>query len=62
MQHAELRATWYEATVQLLRLTECKSHLFESLLLLAALLSDEGGEDIGVPGENPWRRASENAT
>ena len=23
---------------------------------------DEGGEKTGVPGENPWRRASENAT
>ena len=22
----------------------------------------EGGEETGVPGENPWRRASENAT
>ena len=25
-------------------------------------LTDEGGEETGVPGENPWRRASENAT
>ena len=24
--------------------------------------TDEGGEETGVPGENPWRRASENAT
>ena len=23
-------------------------------------LTDEGGEETGVPGENPWRRASEN--
>ena len=23
---------------------------------------DEGGEETGVPGENPWQRASENAT
>ena len=25
-------------------------------------LTDEGGEETGVPGENPGRRASENAT
>ena len=25
-------------------------------------LTNEGGEETGVPGENPWRRASENAT
>ena len=25
-------------------------------------LTDEGGEETGVPRENPWRRASENAT
>ena len=28
-----LRATWYEGTAQLLRLTELKSHLFELILL-----------------------------
>ena len=33
-----------------------------SFILLAELLTDEGGEETGVPGENPWRRASENAT
>ena len=31
-------------------------------VLLAEPLTDEGGEEIGVPGENPRRRASENAT
>ena len=30
--------------------------------LLAEPLTDEGEEETGVPGENPWRRASENAT
>ena len=29
---------------------------------MAEPLTDEGGEQTGVPGENPWRRASENAT
>ena len=24
-------------------------------------LTDEGGEETGAPGENPWRQASENA-
>ena len=31
-------------------------------MLLAEPLADDGGEETGVPGENPWRRASENAT
>ena len=39
----------------------------ESAFILALFhwlkpLIDEGGEDIGVPGENPWRRVSEKAT
>ena len=38
---------------------------FEMAFILAWLywlkpLSDEGGEETGVPGENPWWRASEN--
>ena len=53
-----LRATWYEGTAQLLSLTELKSDLFE-LYLLAIPLTNEGGEETGVPGENPQRRASE---
>ena len=28
-------------------------------ILLAEPSTDEGGEETGVPGENPWRRASE---
>ena len=47
-----LRATWYEGTVQLLRLTDLKSHLFE-LYSLAEPLTVEGGEETGVPGEKP---------
>ena len=50
-----LRATWYEGTAQLC-LTELKSHLFE------LYFSGEDGEETGVPGEKPRRRASENAT
>ena len=53
VQHVVLHATWYEGTVQLLSLTELKSHLFE-LYLLAQPLTDEGGEETRVPGENPW--------
>ena len=31
-------------------------------MLLAEPITDEGGEETGVPGENGWRQASENAT
>ena len=55
MQHVMLCATWYEWTAQLLSLTELKPHLFELFkILLAEPLTDEGGEETGVPGENPW--------
>ena len=57
-----LRATWYEGTAQLLSLTELKSHLFELYFVGWTIKTDEGGEETGVPGENLWRRASENAT
>ena len=60
--HVVLHATWYEGTDQLLSLTELKSHLFELFFLLAEPLTDEGGEETGVPGENPWRQDSETAT
>ena len=61
MQHVVLYATWYEWTAQLLSLTEFKSH-YLSFILLAELLTGEGEEETGLPGENPWRRALENAT
>ena len=54
VQHVALRATWYEGTAQLLSLTEFKSHFYLSFILLAEPLTDEGGEETGVPGENPW--------
>ena len=56
VQYIVLYATWYEGTAQLLSLIELKSHLL-SFILLAEPLTDEGGEETGVPGENPWRRA-----
>ena len=52
MQHVVLRAIWYKGAAQLLSLTELKSHLFE-LYSLAESLTDEGGKETGVPGENP---------
>ena len=61
VQRIMLCATWYEGTAQLLTLTEFKSH-FWSFILLAEPLTDEGGEETRVPVENPWQRASENAT
>ena len=38
------------------------NRIYFSFILLAEPLTDEGGEEIGVPGENPWSRASGNAT
>ena len=32
--------------------------MYLSFILLAEPLTAEGGEETGVPGENPWRRAS----
>ena len=45
-------ATWYEGTAQLLSLTELESHLFEFYFILPEPLTDEGGVETGVPGEN----------
>ena len=36
--------------------------IYLSFILLAEPLTDGGGEETGVPRENPWRQASENAT
>ena len=38
-------AMWYERTVQLLSLTQLKSHLFQLLLCCLKPLTDEGGEE-----------------
>ena len=57
-----LRATWYDGTAQILSLTELKSHLFELDFIGWTSKPMKDGEETGVPGENPWRRASENAT
>ena len=46
------------------------NHIYLNFILLAEPLNrrrgggggGEGGEETGVPGENPWWRASENAT
>ena len=38
------------------------NYIYFSFILLAEPLTNEGGVETGVPGENPWRRASENAT
>ena len=49
-----LSATWYEGTAQQLSLTELKSHFCLSFILLAEPLTDEKGEETGVPGEKLW--------
>ena len=61
MQHVVLHATWYKGTAQLLS-WQGLNNIYLSFILTAALLADEGGEKTGVPGENPWRQPSENAT
>ena len=38
------------------------NRIYCSFILLTEPLTSEGGEETGVPGENPWRWASENAT
>ena len=38
------------------------NHISFSFVLLAESLTDKGGEETGVPGENPWQPASETAT
>ena len=53
-----LRATWYEGTAQLLSLTQL-NRIYFSIIILAEPLTDEGGVETGVPGENPWGQASE---
>ena len=50
-------AAWYEGTAQLLSLTELKSHLFQ-LFYWMKTLTDEGGEEIRVPGGKKKRTTS----
>ena len=33
-----------------------------SFVVLGEPLTDEGGKETGVSGENPWQQASENVT
>ena len=56
-----LRAIWYEGTAQLLSWTVETAFIW-ALFYWLNHYTDEGGEETRVPGENPWRRASENAT
>ena len=62
VQHVMLNATWYEGTAQLLNLTELEIVFILALFYWLDHWSDEGGEETGVPGENPWRWASDNVT
>ena len=38
------------------------NRIYFSFIVLAEPLTDEGEVETGVPGENPWRQASENDT
>ena len=62
MEHVVSRAKWYEGTAQLFMFDKSLNRIYLSCTLLAEPLTNEGGEETGVPGERPWRRASENAT
>ena len=53
--------TWYEGTAQLLSLTELK-RIYFSFISLAETINRLFGMETGEPRENPYRRASENAT
>ena len=57
-----LYAAWYEGTAQPLSFDRVEISFILALLYWLEPLTDEGGEETGVPGENPWLRASENAT
>ena len=53
--HAVRRNSW---TVK----SDSLNSIYCRFILLAELLTDEGGEETGVPGENLRRQPSENAT
>ena len=46
-------AKWYEGTAQLLRVGIVEIAFIFSFILLSEPLTDEGGEETGVPGEIP---------
>ena len=48
----------YSPTIE----SDSLNRIYLSFILLAESLTDEGGEETGVLGENPRRRASEIAT
>ena len=43
-------------------LAEFKIAFIWALFYWLKRLTDEGGEETGIPGKNPWWRVSENAT
>ena len=62
VQHVMLCATWckgYKGSA--IKFDRVDIAFYLSFIFWAGPLTDEGGEETGVPGENPWRRASENA-
>ena len=44
------------------QISQSWNRIYFSFILLAEPLTDDGGVETGVPGENPWRRTPENAT
>ena len=41
---------------------QCWNPIYFSFILLAEIITYEGGEETGEPGGNPWQEASENDT
>ena len=54
VKHVMLYATWYTGTAQLYKVWQSLNYIYLSFILLAEPLTDEGGEETGVPIENPW--------
>ena len=57
VQQVVLHATWHNWTAQILSWQNW-NRIYLSSILLAEPLTNEGGEETGVPRENPWQRAS----
>ena len=53
VQHVVRRAAWYEWAGQLLNLTEFENTLILDLFYWLDHLTNEGGKETRVPGENP---------
>ena len=56
-----LFATWYKEKLSY-SVWQSLNHIYFNSILLADPLTEEGGEETGVPRKKPWQRVSENDT